>query len=205
MRIRPDNFTRFFYFFVSLTLISFGVAWGLKGLAKYFGLTDLPIWIETPSVVAVVVALYSLFDKHLWAWPLFRWLRVIDFPDLRGRWTGRLHSSHNGEELEAVLEIVQTSSGISVSLYGERSQSVSEIADFTVGSNGQTKLHYVYRNAPGSLSPDSMQMHLGTALLVCFTDARVLEGDYYTGRGRQTHGTMRFEFAGRALLHRFRP
>lgn len=204
MRIRPDNFTRFFYFFAALTLVSFGVAWGLKGLAKYFGLTDLSIWIETPSVVAVVVALYSLFDKHLWAWPIFRRLRLVDFPDLRGRWSGHLKSSYDNQELEAVLEIVRTSSAISVSLYGERSQSVSEIADFTVGSNNQTKLHYVYRNAPGSLSPESMQMHLGTVSLVCFTDARVLEGDYYTGRGRQTYGTMRFEFVGRALLHRFR-
>ncbi len=205
MRIRPDNFTRFFYFVVTLTVVSLCVVWVLKSLAKYFGLIDLPIWIETPSVVAVVVALYSLFDKHLWAWPIFRHLRLIDFPDLRGRWSGRLKSSYDNEELEAVLEIVQTSSAIAVSLYSERSHSVSEIADFTVGSNGQTRLHYVYRNAPASLSPDSMQMHLGTVALTYFADVRALEGDYYTGRGRQTYGTMRFEFSDRTLLHRFRP
>lgn len=75
----------------------------------------------------------------------------------------------------------------------------------TVGSSSQTKLHYIYRNAPGSLSSDSMQMHLGTVSLVCFADTRVLEGNYYTGRGRQTYGTMRFEFTDRTLLHRFRP
>ena len=55
MRVRPDNFTRFFYFVVTLTAVSLVVVAGLKSLTKYLGL-DLPIWIETPSVVTVVGA-----------------------------------------------------------------------------------------------------------------------------------------------------
>jgi hypothetical protein len=203
MRIRPDNFTRFFYFVALLAALSLAIVGLLKGVTKYFGI-ELPFWIETPSVVGLVVALYSLFDKHLWAWPLFRWFRVIDFPDLRGRWTGRIKSSFKHEEL-AVIEIVQSSSRVVVSLYTERSQSVSQIADFTIAPNGQTQLHYIYRNTPALHSHESMQIHVGTVALTVFDDVRVLDGEYYTGRGRQTYGTMRFDFSARRLLHRFRP
>src|SRR6266852_1416362 len=183
MWIRPDNFTRFFYFIVVLAAVSLAIVAGFKGLTKYFAIS-VPIWIETPSLVTILVALYSVFDRHLWAWPLFRSLRIIDFPDLRGRWTGQIKSSFNNEELDAVLEVVQTSSKVVVSLYTERSQSVSQIADFSVSTNGTTQLHYIYRNVPAPHTPDSMQMHVGTVALTFFEDVNVLEGEYYTGRGR---------------------
>jgi hypothetical protein len=202
VRVHPDNFTRFFYFIAVLSAVSLAVVWAFNGIVKAFW-REVPIWIETPSVVAVLVALYALFDRHLWSWPVFRMFRVVDFPDLRGRWTGRVRST-DSREAEAVLEIDQTASKVIVSLYTEGSQSVSQIADFKPATNGALQLHYSYRNEPAPHSPGSMQIHVGTGALTYFEDMNVLEGEYYTGRGRQTYGTMRFQFDSRTVLRRFR-
>src|SRR5262245_16244720 len=97
MRVGPNNFTRFFYFIAVLTGISLAAAAVVKWLTKnFFGIAELPVWVETPSVVSIVVGLYWLFDRYLWAWPIFRAFRIVDFPDLRGRWAGQLKSSYNG-------------------------------------------------------------------------------------------------------------
>lgn len=49
-----------------------------------------------------------------------------------------------------------------------------------------------------------MEMHEGSVSLTLLEDIRVLDGTYYTGRGRQTHGTMRFAYSAPELLRRFR-
>ena len=202
MRIRPENFKRFTYFIAILALLSYLVVFGIHLLvAAVWG--PLPGWVETPSVIGVLVFLYTIFDAYIWRWPLFRWLQIVDFPDLRGRWTGTITSSWQPNRLPAAIEIVQTASSISVALYGSNSHSESCVADFEVRGDGRPVLHYVFENIPNSSAVTTMERHEGTAMLTYFEDKKLLEGGYYTGRGRQSQGEMTFYFKGKKLSGRF--
>jgi SMODS-associating 2TM, beta-strand rich effector domain len=203
MRVRPDNFKRLVYFVAVLALLSYGIVRVFNLGIDAYGI-KVPVWLETPSVVGVLVFLYTIFDSYLWHSKLFWILRLVDFPDLRGRWTGRMTSSWNNANKAAVLEITQTSSSIVVALYTMNSESVSQTAEFEVRrADGRPVLHYIYENHPYSPAPGSMERHEGTVALTYFAAKRMLEGSYYTGRGRQTFGTMTFYFQGQNLSGRF--
>ena len=51
------------------------------------------------------------------------------------------------------------------------------------------ELHHLYVNEPHPTAPDTMNAHRGTATLRL--KGAVLEGDYYTGRGRLEIGALK--------------
>lgn len=202
MRVSPGNFKRFVYFIAVLAVLSYAIVTTLNLLFRtYWG--PLPSWVETPSVIGVLVFLYGMFNSYLWHWPIFRWVRIVDFPDLRGRWSGTITSSWKTGPSAAVLEIVQTASSIRVALYALESHSESRTADFEIRGDGRPMLHYIYESIPKSAAASTMERHEGTAALTYFSDKRLLEGGYYTGRGRQSQGDMTFYFKERKLYGRF--
>lgn len=202
MKIRPDNFIRIVYFVLVLVGMSVLLVWFLHTASVRLAV-EIPWWIETPSIVAILGLLYGWFDRDLWAWRGFRRLGLIDCPDLRGRWTGVTVSSHDGRERAIVLEVRQTASRIELSGYTEQSESVSKVASFETRSDGGVYVTYAYENRPRSGTPQTMECHEGTTTLTYFDDIRVLQGSYYTGRGRHTDGTIRVTYDRRSLLRRF--
>src|SRR5260370_30093919 len=202
MRVRPENFKRFVYFMPVLAVISYAIVTILNLLIRA-SWGPLPYWVETPSVIGVLVFLYGMFNSHLWHWPIFRWVRIVDFPDLRGRWRGTITSSWKTGQSQAVLEIVQTASSTRVALCALESHSESRTADFEIRGDGRPVLHYIYESIPKSAAVNTMERHEGTASLTYFNDKRLLEGGYYTGRGRQSQGEMTFYFEQRKLLGRY--
>lgn len=151
----------------------------------------------------VLVCLYTAFDSYLWRWPIFHWLGIVDFPDLRGRWKGTITSSWGSQRLPAVLEIVQTASSVRAAVYTFNSHSESQTAAFNIRGDGRPVLYYVYENTPNSAAAATMERHEGTAALTYFREKRLLESSYYTGRGRQSQGEMSFYFETEALHGRF--
>jgi len=73
---------------------------------------------------------------------------------------------------------------------GSISQSL--VAALQVGTPEGTVLSSQYRNEPKPGALATMQIHYGTARLA-LRDAAVLEGEYYSGRGRQNYGAIRIE------------
>jgi len=59
-------------------------------------LDQLASVLSLPSAFAVYGAYYWLFDKHIWAWPLARFLHGI--PDLNGKWNGTVTRGESGQE-----------------------------------------------------------------------------------------------------------
>jgi hypothetical protein len=113
-----------------------------------------------------------------------------------------LQTSWDNATSAAALEITQTCSSITIAVYTQKSESVSKTADFELRrADGRPILHYVYESSPYSAAPDSMERHDGTAALTYFENKhqRLLKGYYYTGRGRQTFGTMQFHFEKKEL------
>jgi len=115
---------------------------------------NIPFWVETLSPLSAYAIFYTLFERRIWYWKIFRICGVTDMPDLRGRWKGKHISSYrnNGVQVEVIsyLEIFQTFSKISINSYYEKSQSESVAAGF-FKQNNTNYLFYVYDNEPNHL------------------------------------------------------
>ncbi|MFZ2523336.1 MAG: hypothetical protein WAW92_03030 [Minisyncoccia bacterium] len=159
-----------------------------------------PFWLETLSPLLAYAFIYTLFEKYLWTWKIFRILGITVFPDLRGRWCGKQQSTYNNTITEACLEIKQTFSNVSVCAHYQKSNSGSVVANF-VEINGDKWLFYTYDSEPGSLKQGTMQMHKGTAKIKYVPSDKKLIGFYFNSIGNQ--GDMDFNFDGHKLLGRF--
>ena len=62
-------------------------------------------------------------------------------------------------------------------------------------------LQYEYFSEPKGLATSTMQTHRGVCLMRLENgrEGRSLAGDYYTGRGRLTHGEIKLKFLERKL------
>lgn len=149
-------------------------------------------WVVNPfSVAGIFGLLYFMFDRFIWKWHLLRRLDIVTIPDLNGVWRGEIESSHDqdSQPLQASVVISQRWSKILVELETEESHSKSVAASFLTSCSLSPELVYAYVNEPKPKAQKSMEMHKGTARLA-FT-GQSLEGDYYTGRGRRTIGSIR--------------
>ena len=147
-------------------------------------------WLSVPSFGGFYAVLYWLFDNHLWRWRLWRTTGLLKLPDLNGNWEGRVESSHgNGSTHEVAISITQRWSKLLVTFETEQSRSYSITATLKFVDLANPELSYLYVNQPKALAPGSMEMHRGTSSLEL--RGSVLEGEYYTGRGRMTFGSIR--------------
>ena len=152
---------------------------------------QLPWYIETPTPLGLFLAVYWIFTKWIWRCRPLHKLGLVNIPDLNGVWRGSVCSSYDGHETEkpVIITIQQRWDKIRVELISDNSISYSEIAAVTRESPTDSFLHYCYKNEPKSSSKNTMHMHRGTTRLHV-KDNR-LEGEYYTGRDRSTHGALR--------------
>ena len=87
------------------------------------------------------------------------------------------------------ISIIQKWSKILVRFETEQSRSYSVSGTLKVNDIINPELSYLYMNQPKSFAPKSMEIHKGTSTLELKDN--VLEGEYYTGRGRRNFGSVR--------------
>ncbi len=152
-------------------------------------------WLSVPSFAGCYSGLHWLFDRYVWKLGLLRKLKLIQLPDLNGRWIGEVKSSHSQDGLAHSVSVVilQRWSKIFVRLESEQSRSRSITASLRTVDLLNPELSYQDVNEPRSNAPGTMEMHRGTATLE--TTGSGLEGDYYTGRGRGEVGTIKLSKA----------
>ena len=148
--------------------------------------------LPIPSIPLVFGVSYWAFDNWLWRWRFLRILRLIRVPDLRGTWAGTIASSYTAfEHQQAVtVTIEQTWTKMVVRLNAAESRSWSLTASILTNSPEGLVLTYLFDNQPEAESDRTMERFRGTTVLVRIA-ADQLEGYYYTGRGRGTHGSLR--------------
>ncbi len=173
-----------------LAVLAIALAWWSSNLlaAIHF---SIPWWADAPSSMFFYGALYVLFDRHLWRYPLLRKLGLVKTPDLAGRWRGYLTSSFDNhtKRYELSVQIVQTWTQISISLSTATSASRSCVAVIQAADPEGVALTYQYENQPLANATNAMHMHYGTAMLRV-TDGKKLTGEYYAGRDRGTFGRI---------------
>ena len=155
-----------------------------------------PQWfVSVPSFAGIYSALHWTFDRFVWKFRLLRSFGLIKVPDLNGQWGGQVASLYNqGDPAYPVsVVIMQRWSKIVIRLETGNSRSRSVAASFRTDDLPYPELMYVYVNEPKATALESMNTHRGTAVLE-LTDGG-LQGDYYTGRGRGTVGSIKLSKA----------
>ncbi|WP_254547366.1 hypothetical protein [Halomarina pelagica] len=189
---------------------------GLLSAAVSFATQNLAIGVAigVPSWGVVFAIGLKLFDSWLWDTAPVRRLRLVKAPNLSGEWEGwigtfydgdieipeyAVHAENDPEEeytrLTATLTVEQTWRKIGIHLKTKQSSSDSEGATILTTEGKWPSLNYQYENNPPPDTPETMQMHHGTADLELkeTPDKDILEGIYYTGPGRDNHGLMWFK------------
>ncbi len=173
-----------------LAAIGILAALGLNTALTALYLT-VPWWLDAPAPLAFYGILYLCFNRWLWRAPLLRTLRIVRTPDLARRWKGTVASSFDERASEHPVdaEIFQTWTRILVTLESEYSRSHSTIAGILADAPGGPLLTYEYVNEPKASAAGGLHMHRGVARLR-LRKPNLLDGEYFTGRDRQNHGTL---------------
>lgn len=147
------------------------------------------------SAATVFAALYWIFNRFAWRWPLLN--LVVKVPDLAGKWkvVGRtLDAQGTGPATEwaATITIVQSWDKIRVRLKTDQSTSDSISAALIADDAEGYRLFYNYRNTP-KIGEVALSGHLGFCELLFAKSLETGEGEYFNGHGRYTFGTMKLE------------
>jgi hypothetical protein len=152
---------------------------------------EVPWWVEAPSIMGVYGLGHWLYSRRAWKWRLFG-QRLSEIPDYSGTWFSVLDSSHaEGVKLQGMMHIHQTWTDLCVEFDCQKSRSFSLMAVVNVTPGVTEGLTFEYTNAPRNDATDTMNAHVGLTHLRLFPDGKTLEGDYFSGRGRQTFGRMK--------------
>ena len=178
-------------FYISLSALSVVCAW-LLHLALVSLKLDVVWWIEFPSVLGFYGIFWRWFDKIGWTIPILRNLFRINTPDLSGSWLAQVETHMEGSSLTVSAEaaIKQSWSKLKVFIDWENSTSRSLSASLLEVSSGEFELVYQYINTPKPLAPSTMNMHRGTAWLSLSDNDSKMQGEYYSGRGRNKSGQL---------------
>jgi len=153
----------------------------------------MQIFISIPSVPAIYVFLFFLFDKYLWKLKMFKSLGLVIADDLNGKWIGIVKSSYEkfATNIDAQLVIKQTATKIKIHGIFNKSKSVSIHENFGRSEiDNKTALFYFFRNEPEYDAVSTMAIHEGSTKLTYNAETDSLTGDYYSGRDRNNYGTI---------------
>lgn len=180
---------------IILAFLSVITAWLLYEKLFLWLQVEIPWWIESPSIFGLYALYFQIFDEHLWKKLNLKLFGLKSIPDLNGEWPAEVTSSFNNFSpiQSGVLIIRQTYSRMLIRYKNEQSYSRSLTASlFWDEGEGQYHLNYQYTNNPNFDQVSTMNMHHGTATLrISGAKVNLIEGEYYTGRGRETHGTIK--------------
>jgi hypothetical protein len=151
-------------------------------------------WIEIPGPIGLYLILRKWMDDKGWSFGLLHKSHLVRIPNLNGKWTGKLKSSHDDMSVEYDCNIVirQSWTRIAIVLTTNTSRSVNLVAGILVNGVDDALLVYEFRNEPSADAPGTMEVHHGHATLRLEQrdDQELLVGEYYSGRGRRNTGTL---------------
>lgn len=199
MQIDLKKQSHVLFFIVFLPATSLGLGWLCAKL-----IPNPPFWLETLSPLAAYGLLYTLFDKFVWHWPVFRWLGIVSCPDMRGRWLGKQISSvklDNGKHITSrvIMEVDQTFSGIHVAMYYHKWHSTISAAQFLSINNIPT-LVTMFEAHPKADYDGNGVVHKGVTRLTQCPD-KTLVGTYFNSSGNE--GELNFRRTGYTLYGTF--
>ena len=205
MKINLSKTPQVIFFIIILPLLSILLVSILNFILRSINHYWFYSYLDTVGVLSAYIFLYSIFNNYAWKWSIFKFFKIVDFPNLSGRWEGNFKSSFNDKKMKSYLEIQQTFSNINIDLFCKESYSQSLIADFIKLSTGGTELHYEYHNEPNVGSAKTMHGHDGVVKLKYRLDNNSLGGSYYNSsqHDRGHIGSLRYKFESKKILGKY--
>lgn len=191
--VDPSNRAKVYFY---LAIVASGTVALIKLIAFYAlslnGKTDAFIFI---SAAPIFYGLLTLFDKYLWKVHWIRKITGVNTPILEGRWIASIRSSWDeGKNIyKAKYVVKQTWSKVSIVGDFKASKSYSKSANFYIDNSSEKDLLYTYFNEPKGFAKDTMEKHNGQVRADISEDWNIIEGEYFTGRGRKNDGTITLE------------
>ncbi|WP_334070644.1 hypothetical protein [Burkholderia ambifaria] len=150
-----------------------------------------PTLLSLVGAGAVFGALYWVLNMWAWKWDgVGTWLKV---PVLSGTWDcqGKTLAPDGTTKFEwrGEVRIVQSWDKLRIRLTTETSGSNSISAALAHDSVDGVVLLYHYRNDPRPEAAE-LRAHTGCSVMTIARDLGSATGEYFTGRGRMTFGTM---------------
>ncbi len=175
--------------YTALAVVSLPPVWLLDAVMNAANF-DPQWWVSAPSFAGFFWCLHWVFDHYIWRTCPLRQLGLVGAPDLGGEWVGSIESSYGQGEVsrEIAVTIAQRWSTISITAETQQSRSHSVAASIRDDGGPSPELTYMYVNEPKSGAVPTMNTHRGTTILRL--KEQTLEGDYYSGRGRQEIGSI---------------
>jgi len=192
MNINNDNYRQFTYLVLVMVAISAAVVYLISCSLQSYNIA-FPFYIEIPSIPGVYALIFCIFDTYLWRMKIFKKWGIIVADDLRGKWIGTIKSSYDGfgSDKQIELNIEQTATHIKIHGTFEQSKSISVHENFGKSEiDNKVALFYFFRNEPQYNATPTMAIHEGSTKLVYNKEIDTLEGYYYSGRDRNTYGTI---------------
>lgn len=164
-------------------------------LAKKLGwnVNAPPTLLSLVGAGAVFGVLYWILNKWAWKWPGVGLLLKV--PDISGTWDcqGKTIAADGSTKFDWAAEvvIVQSWDKLRIRLAAKTSSSSSISAALAHDNADGFVLLYHYRNDP---RPEAAELnpHTGCSVMTIAKDLRSAEGEYFTGRGRMTIGSMKW-------------
>lgn len=188
------------FFIVFLPVLSLGAGWLSSKL-----MSNPPFWVETLSPLAAYGLLFTVFDRFAWRLPVFRWLGIVNRPDIRGRWLGEQTSSikdADGKHLKSrvIMEVSQTFSTLHIEMFYHRWHSFISAAQILSIQNTPT-LVAMFEAHPKVDYDGGGVVHRGVVKLTQCADS-TLVGTYFNSSGNE--GELIFRRTGYNLYRSFR-
>jgi len=174
---------------IYLILISIAFAYLIRAI---FNLIDIqfPWWIGLPGIFTIYGALYHGFRTIFWKWDIIRFVFFIKTPNINGIYSGVIRSSFDNFQSEKNADIViqQFWDKALIELKTDTSYSYSKSCSITIIDKPTPTISYIYQNEPKSGSVETMVIHYGMCMFE--VNNNKIDGEFFTGRGRVTHGTI---------------
>jgi hypothetical protein len=150
--------------------------------------------VRLAAPAAAVLQLTALAVIYF-AWKWIPGFSLFIFPNLSGRWTGKIEYRHNEKnvELPASLDVAQNLNEISLVLETEGAESETLVVYPRRLSNRRVELLYVYETHSKEGKPPPSYRYRGTAVIRVEDRPSRMVGNYYTEQGGR--GTVSFSKA----------
>ncbi|HRH38844.1 MAG TPA: hypothetical protein PK760_10890, partial [Flavobacteriales bacterium] len=142
--------------------------------------------LRAPSVLALIMGVMWVYNNWLWRLPICN--KLITVPDLSGSYRGTVRYHRDGRDMtkEAVMQIIQTASHVTVHSFFlfpagehmEETHSVSTASDLS-RRDGFDHLDFLYRNS-GDKYRGTTGAHEGWVSLKYLPESKKLVGYYFT-------------------------
>jgi len=139
---------------------------------------------DITATVTIVTIICTIFVSWAWKWRIFqRWL--VPFPCLSGEWNGEIISTFHSDKRTIPVEVTIKHYFFNIQVQATtcESTSISICGSFDIDEHrGLKQLIYSYQNAPKATVRDRSEIHYGTVRFEISSDAKTLEGEYWTSR-----------------------